>query len=102
MPRPPRIADPPTTTAAITFSSIPNPALLGIWLKRTELRSAAQPVSAPADVNTQNVTRAASIPARRAAFSLDPTAYTARPAAKLRNPQAAPPNRTAAIPAVTT
>ncbi len=52
LPRPPVIAVPPTTTAAITFSSSPRPALLGIWLKRTEFSSAASPVSAPGTTKT--------------------------------------------------
>ena len=51
------IAAPPTTTAAITFISRPRPALLGIWLKRTALSSAASPVSAPATVKTAHFTR---------------------------------------------
>ena len=55
VPRPPVIAAPPTTTAAITFISRPRPALLGIWLKRTALSTAASPVSAPASVNTEQL-----------------------------------------------
>ena len=47
VPRPPVMATPPTTTAAITCISRPIPALLGIWLKRTAFSKAAQPVSAP-------------------------------------------------------
>ena len=88
VPRPPVIAAPPTTTDAITFISSPSPVLLGIWLKRTELTSAARPVSAPAAVNTACFTSAVSMPARRAASLLEPVAYTARPAARLRMPQA--------------
>src|SRR5204863_255573 len=43
VPLPPVIAAPPTTTEAMTFISSPRPALLGIWLKRTEFSSAASP-----------------------------------------------------------
>jgi len=51
----------------MTFISNPIPALLGIWLKRTEFRSAARPVSAPASAKTEQVIRAVLSPARRAA-----------------------------------
>ena len=74
VPRPPVIAVPPTTTAAITFNSNPSPVLLGTTEKRTALSNAASPVSAPIKTNTPKTTRCGSMPARRAASWSEPTA----------------------------
>ena len=56
LPVPPVTEAPPTTTDAITFISRPMPALLGIWLKRTALSTAASPVSAPRIANASHFT----------------------------------------------
>ena len=100
VPRPPEIETPPTTAAAITFSSSPIPALLGIWWNRTALNIAANPVSAPVIVNAANTTSDGLMPASRAAFGSLPVAYTMRPAARLRRPQCIAAVRSTAHPIV--
>ena len=74
LPVPPVTEVPPTTTAAITFISRPRPALLGIWLKRTALSTAASPVSDPSTVKATHFTADVSRPARRAAPGFEPVA----------------------------
>ena len=89
VPRPPVTAVPPTTTAAITFELQPDPRVARNLVEthrieqRGETRSARRSAA-----NTRNTTRAGSIPARRAAVSFDPVAYTARPAARFLRPHA--------------
>jgi hypothetical protein len=65
---------PPTTTDAITFISRPMPALLGIWLKRTALSTAASPVNVPRTENAIHFTADVFRPARRAAPGFEPAA----------------------------
>src|SRR5439155_141380 len=81
VPRPPEIAVPPTTTAAMTSISKPTPTLGSTCGNRTACNSDASPVSAPITTKTVKTTRRGRTPASRAASWSDPTAYTARPAA---------------------
>ena len=53
VPRPPVIAVPPTTTAAIAFNSRPMPALPGTTENRTAFSSAAIPTRPPVRAKTQ-------------------------------------------------
>ena len=61
------IAVPPTTTAAIAFSSRPMPELPGIDEKRTAFSSAASPSARPSARTPPKTTRLGSMPASRAA-----------------------------------
>ena len=74
VPRPPEIAVPPTTTAAITWSSRPVPALGSISTNRTAFRRAASPARAPMITKTLKTTRRGRIAASRAASGSEPVA----------------------------
>ena len=56
LPRPPVMGVPPTTTAAIAFSSKFMPLFAGTSEKRTAFNTAATPVSAPIRTKTANST----------------------------------------------
>ncbi|MNT30303.1 hypothetical protein D3C72_1660910 [compost metagenome] len=71
-PRPPIRLVPPITTAAMTCSSRPEPALGSAASRREIWNSAARPASSPISENTRILYGRGSIPARRTASSLVP------------------------------
>ena len=73
-PRPPETAVPPTTTAAITDSSRPMPALAWTSMNCTAESSAASPVSAPITTNAPAITTGGRTPSRRATSASEPVA----------------------------
>src|SRR5581483_10817705 len=78
-PRPPMRAVPPTTTAAITSSSYPTPALGTPAPSRAASMTPANPTRSPFTRYVAKMTRCVSTPASHAACSLPPVAYTHRP-----------------------
>ena len=74
VPRPPEIAVPPTTTAAITFISRPTPAFVCTSMNWMEVRRAARPTRPPMKTNTPNTTPRGRMPTRRAASGSEPVA----------------------------
>ena len=79
LPLPPKIATPPTTTAAMTWSSRPLAAVASIVLYCVAQKTPPRPAIAPDSTKAKKMRLAIGIPASRAASGSEPIAYSSRP-----------------------
>ena len=82
VPRPPETATPPTTTAAMTWSSRPGPELGSTSAKRTAFSSAARPARAPSPRRRRRRRAAAGCPPGGRPRGLSPSRTRLCPAAR--------------------